>query len=208
MFLISSTEDTEIQSPEATKGVDYGNPFRYMNLEVPRFNGENAFEWISMIQSYFDFYNTSDAQCIMIALFHLDGDALDWFEWVNKTNLIPTWSEFLSGVAKRFGLPDYEDSFGKLSKLIQTNSLSEYQHAFERLTNKIMGVTEHVLVSCFVSGLQNELQKKLQVLASSRVPPLPPLLTSQNTNAVLPLTWNKPQFVIQNLSPIEMAAQM
>lgn len=66
-------------------------------------------------------------------------------------------------VEKRFGPSEYEDSFGKLKKLVQTGTLATYQHMFEQLANKIPGVPEHALVSCFVSGLRTDLRKEIQV---------------------------------------------
>lgn len=82
---------------------------------------------------------------------------------MNKNQLLVTWKDFLSAVEKRFGPSEYEDSFGKLSKLTQQNSLGQYQHQFEHLANKSLGVPEHVLISCFVSRLQSELRKEIQV---------------------------------------------
>ncbi|KAH7511671.1 hypothetical protein JRO89_XSUnG0180200 [Xanthoceras sorbifolium] len=90
-------------------------------------------------------------------------DALDWFDWMSKNHLIFGWPEFLVAIEIRFGPSEYEDHFGKLSKLVQSNALVDYQHQFEQLANKIPGVPDHALVSCFVSGLRNDLRKEIQV---------------------------------------------
>ncbi|XP_075515833.1 uncharacterized protein LOC142550640 [Primulina tabacum] len=80
--------------------------------------------------------------------------------WVAR---IQSCTEFLSAIIKRFGPLEYEDHFGKLSKLTQSGSLAEYQHQFEQLTNNILDIPEHVLISCFVFGLRPEIRKETQV---------------------------------------------
>ncbi|KAL5743055.1 hypothetical protein ACOSP7_029787 [Xanthoceras sorbifolium] len=134
-----------------------------MRLDVPRFPGANPIAWVSHIQRYFDYYNTPDPERLLIASLHLDDDALDWFDWMSKNHLIFGWPEFLVAIEIRFGPSEYEDHFGKLSKLVQSNALVDYQHQFEQLANKIPGVPDHALVSCFVSGLHNDLRKEIQV---------------------------------------------
>lgn len=47
--------------------------------------------------------------------------------------------------------------------MIQTGSLTDYQHQFEHLANRIQEIPEHALVSCFTSGLRPELRKETLV---------------------------------------------
>ncbi|XP_073152641.1 uncharacterized protein [Henckelia pumila] len=138
-------------------------PLKSMRLEVPRFSGENPLAWISRIQRYFDFYMTPDPQRLTIASFHLDGDALDWYDWMNRSKLITNWTEFLEAVERQFGPSEYEDHLGTMSKLMQVGKLGEYQHQFEQLATKIPNVPESVLVSCFISGLRPDLRRETQV---------------------------------------------
>lgn len=79
---------------------------------------------------------------------------MDWYDWMSRNGLIHGWPEFLVAITKRFGPSEYDDHFGKLSKLTQTGTLASYQHQFEQFANNILGVPEHVLISCFVSGLR------------------------------------------------------
>lgn len=46
---------------------------------------------------------------------------------------------------------------------MQSGSLTDYQHMFEQLSNRSLGVPEHVLISCFVSGLRQDLRREVQV---------------------------------------------
>ncbi|KAH7575732.1 hypothetical protein JRO89_XS02G0204600 [Xanthoceras sorbifolium] len=72
-----------------------------MRLDVPRFSGAHPAAWVLHIQRYFDYYNTPNPQRLIIASFHLDGDALDWFDWMSKNHLIIGWHEFLLAIEKR-----------------------------------------------------------------------------------------------------------
>lgn len=109
-----------------------------MRLDVPRFSGENALAWISRIQRYFEFYNTPDPQRLLTASFHLDGAALDRYDWMSKNQLFDSWGAFFIAVEKRFGPSVYEDSFGKMTN---TGTLVTCQQMFEQLANKIPGVS-------------------------------------------------------------------
>ena len=61
----------------------------------------------------------------------------------------------------RFGPLELEDYQGKLSKLVQTRSVLEYQEVFEELFNKVDGLSESFLLSCFVSGLKPRIQQEV-----------------------------------------------
>lgn len=151
----------EIQPPPS--GAELSIAAKSMRVDMSRFSGANPYAWVSRVQRYFDYYHTPNNQRLMVASFHLDGATLDWFDWTTKNELIHGWSDFLPALTKRFGPSEYEDHFGKLSKLTQLGSLTEYQHQFEKLANNIVGVPEHVLISCFVSGLRHDIRKETQV---------------------------------------------
>ena len=54
-----------------------------------------------------------------------------------------------------------EDYQGKLTKLMQTGSVIEYQEQFEQLSNKVDGLSEKFLLSCFISGLKPHIQHEV-----------------------------------------------
>ncbi|GAV92280.1 hypothetical protein CFOL_v3_35661, partial [Cephalotus follicularis] len=45
----------------------------------------------------------------------------------------------------------------------QTTTIDEYQNQFEKLSNKVIGLSEDWFISTFVSGLWTELRRKLLV---------------------------------------------
>lgn len=101
-----------------------------MRIDFSRFSGNHPSAWVARIQRYFDYYRTPKSQRLIVVSFHLDDDALDWFDWMNRNGLISGWTDFLGAISKRFGPSEYEDHFGKLNKLTQSGSLSEHQHQF------------------------------------------------------------------------------
>ncbi|KAL5758325.1 hypothetical protein ACOSP7_020936 [Xanthoceras sorbifolium] len=82
------------QAPLSPNFSEAAPQMKSMRLDVPRFSGANPTAWVSRVQRYFDYYNTPDPQRLIIASFHLDGDALDWFDWMSKNHLIFGWHDF------------------------------------------------------------------------------------------------------------------
>jgi hypothetical protein len=48
---------------------------RLLKLNVPRFDGTNAIDWIFQIEAFFDFHATPPVSRLQIVSFHLDGRA-------------------------------------------------------------------------------------------------------------------------------------
>lgn len=80
---------------------------------------------------------------------------------MNANGLLTTWSEFLLNLKHRFGASMYEDPQGNLSKLTQTSSVAEFQSAFEKLMNKVTGISKPLLVSFFITGLKPSIRQEL-----------------------------------------------
>ena len=82
---------------------------------------------------------------------------MTWYRWFEKSHNLRTWQEFCRVLLMRFGSDAYEDPLGQLTKLKQWGSVKVYQEKFEELANKTHGLSEEFFVSCFVSGLQEEI---------------------------------------------------
>ena len=61
----------------------------------------------------------------------------------------------------RFATTLYDDPQGELSKLTQTTTVAEFQSAFEELMNRVNGVSEQLLISFFITGLQQNIRREL-----------------------------------------------
>lgn len=58
----------------------------------------------------------------------------------------------------RFGPSQFDDPMEALTRLKQTTSLSLYTSQFEILTNRVTGLSERQMLSCFISGLKDEIR--------------------------------------------------
>ncbi|GJU42159.1 ty3-gypsy retrotransposon protein [Tanacetum coccineum] len=134
-----------------------------MRLDVPKFSGNDPDSWIFSITEYFSLLATPADQRLRIVGFNLEGDAAEWFRWMTRNNLITTWEDFVKSVQNRFGPFKYEDPQGALSKLLQTGTVAQYQSEFEKLMNRVTGISENLLISFYVSSLKPNMQRELLV---------------------------------------------
>ncbi|XP_061375386.1 uncharacterized protein LOC133317533 [Gastrolobium bilobum] len=135
---------------------------RNVRLKVPKFDGScDPQGWIFKIEQFFEFYNIDVEQKLRIAPIYFDGKALAWYQWVRKNTNIASWEPFIQALQVRFGPSELEDYQGQLSKLIQKGSVLEYQEEFKTLSNKVNGLSESFLLSCFVSGLKPIIQQEV-----------------------------------------------
>jgi hypothetical protein len=61
----------------------------------------------------------------------------------------------------RFAPTAYDDPKGKLFKLTQSSSVAAYLSEFESLANRIVGLSQLDLLSCFISGLKPEIRREV-----------------------------------------------
>nr|GMD63279.1 Transposon Ty3-G Gag-Pol polyprotein [Ipomoea batatas] len=136
--------------------------FHSMKLELPKFDGSNPSGWLFRATEYFEFHDTPDAQRVRISSFTMKGKASEWYQWMKRNELLTTWENFQRQVELRFGPSRFEDYQGKLSKLLQRTTVTEYQSEFEYLMNKVTGISESILISMFIAGLKSHIRRELQ----------------------------------------------
>ncbi|RZS21516.1 hypothetical protein BHM03_00054169 [Ensete ventricosum] len=62
-----------------------------MKVDFPRWEKEDPIGWIARVDRYFRFYRTADATRVEIAVIHLEGDAIQWFNWFEHTHGGLSW---------------------------------------------------------------------------------------------------------------------
>jgi len=105
-----------------------------------------------------------------VASFYLDGPALSWFQWMFRNNFITSWSALLQAIEARFAPSFYDDPRGTLFKLVQRGSVTNYLTEFERLANRITGLSPSILLSCFISGLNPKIRREVQAFQPISLP--------------------------------------
>ena len=114
-------------------------------LEFPHISGDDPTEWFNRVNQFFEFQSTPEMQKVLLASYHLEGEAYQWWQWIRRTfqeeGRVLTWINFEGELWARFGPSDCEDFDEALSQIRQEGSLRDYQREFERLGNHVRGWT-------------------------------------------------------------------
>nr|KYP36836.1 hypothetical protein KK1_041999 [Cajanus cajan] len=99
-----------------------------------------------------------------IASFYMKGMAFSWFKWMYHNHQLTDWRSFARALELRFCPSSYTNHQQELYKLRQFGTVSEYQAQFERLSNRVFGLSPENLLNCFISGLRSDLRHELLIL--------------------------------------------
>ncbi|XP_030479409.2 uncharacterized protein LOC115696659 [Cannabis sativa] len=134
---------------------------KVLRVKVHRFDGTNVEDWIYKINKFFDLHGVLPEVRLAMVAFHLEGAPSTWFQWMEKGGGFSNWESFIRALRMRFGVSIYDDPLGRISKLVQTGSVSSFQIEFESLMTQIKGVSEQYFLNFFVWGLKNEIRREL-----------------------------------------------
>ena len=144
-------------------GPNGGVQARFSRLDFPRFNGEDPTGWIYKADQFFRYQGTAEAERILLASFHLQDEALQWYQWYERTNPNVRWGEFTQALCVRFGPSEYEDFDEALSRLRQTTTVRDYQSQFERLAARVQNWPEKALIGCYIGGLREDIRAEVKL---------------------------------------------
>lgn len=133
------------------------------SVEMPRFYGDNPESWVFQAERYFDSYNISEDHKLSLASFYLDGEAREWYRWLFRNKQLSNWANFSLEVTSRFHKCTLFPAEGRLSKLRQTFTVSDFQAQFESIANETTDVPDSWLVPLFTSGLRADIQTTVLV---------------------------------------------
>lgn len=158
----------ELENPFATRGTGYGAVVpRGSKLEFPHFHGGYSTEWLSKVKQYFEYHKMPHTQLVRFIAFHLDGVAYGWWRTTQKAlrndNIAVTWEVFEPELWARFGPNEGENFHEALMQIRQTGSLEAYQEEFERLHNKVFGLSQEALVGAFMNGLHYSIANRIRM---------------------------------------------
>lgn len=134
------------------------NTIRPPKVTLPLFDGSNPLDWIFQADNYFTFYQVPPTQRVSLTSFCFTRDALSWYKHLAQNDLLGSWTQFKRELELRFGPPSYENHEAALFKLQQTSTVSIYQTEFERISNRVNGLSQQSVKNCFVSGLRQDIQ--------------------------------------------------
>lgn len=84
--------------------------------------------------------------------------AQEWFEYMEASDLLFTWSTFAHDLLQRFNPTIYDVPEGRLSKLLETSTVEEFQNRFEAQANKVLGIPGWLLKEMLLTRLKPEIQ--------------------------------------------------
>ena len=99
---------------------------RLAKLEFPKFNQENPAGWVYKAHQFFQLYNTPPNQNILLALYHMEEEALIWFQEAEEVGQFTSWEAFVRALHIRFGANAYDDPMKTLIGLRQVGSVALY----------------------------------------------------------------------------------
>ena len=62
-----------------------------VRLEFPKFSREDPASWVYKANQYFKYYSTPIIEKLMLASFHMEGEALIWFQDSEEVGLFVDW---------------------------------------------------------------------------------------------------------------------
>jgi len=168
-----SRQVLQIASNGGTGEISSGNsnqPFcRLSRIEFPRFSGEDVLRWVYRCEQFFDVDQTAEHVQVKVAVIHLTGKALLWHQSFMKSRGMgewPSWAEYKIAISTRLRPKPFDDTLAELMKLKQMESVEQYQEYFDSLLNRVELPTSYA-VSCFLSGLNDEVQHGVRMFRPS-----------------------------------------
>lgn len=146
-----------------------GFHMKSVRLEFLRFDGEEPIKWLYRANQFFTFNQTSPQHKLFMASFHMEGKALMWFREVERSGGITSWEAFERAVLIKFGHQAYDYPMRGLVRLRQTGTVEEYTSRFEVLANHLGGLDEAYKLSCYLSGLKNEIRLSIKMLNPNNI---------------------------------------
>lgn len=140
------------------------NTTKIPRLEVPQFDGKGVEGWLFQIERYFELHSTPREQKLVLATFHLTGEALDWYQWMYKTGQVSTWETLARDIKYHFGPSEFWNAEVALNKLQQTTTVNNYITQFVQLSMRTPGLTATNLLNRFLAGLREDVHRELVLL--------------------------------------------
>lgn len=136
---------------------------RLTKVAFPHFDGTDLKSWLYKCSQFFDLDGVPDPDRVKLAAIHLEGKALLWHQTYVKRRgqMLPGWVKYVEDITARFG-ELYDDPMADLKALVQTSSVQEYHDKFDALASRL-NLSEEYLLSCYVGGLEDEIQLSVRM---------------------------------------------
>ncbi|KAL4611211.1 hypothetical protein ACB092_08G107100 [Castanea dentata] len=139
---------------------------------------------------------------LLIASFHMELEALIWFQEAEEARVFSDLESFVPELHVRFGTSAYDDPMEVLTRMRQTLTVAVYKAEFEAVSNRVKGLSPLHKLSCFLSGLRDEIRLLVRMLNPQSLNEAFGLAKIQEeSNAMLA---TKPKIPIKRITPAQM----
>jgi len=129
-------------------------------LGFPHFDGTTpVLEWIFKVEKFFNYHRTPETERVDIASIHFEKEMISWFQMLHRMSVVQTWSKLTRALESHFGPSPFDSPMAELFKLHQTGTVSEYYLKFMALANRSEGLSDVVVLNCFLSGLNRDIRR-------------------------------------------------
>ena len=133
-------------------------------MEFPRFNGDDPIGWVYKANQLFNFHNTPAQHKLFIANFYMEGKAITWYHKLEEIGILTSWEAFVKALQIYFGTSSYDEPREALISIKQTLTLELYTTQFEKLSNRVRGLSDSYMLSCFLGRLKEEIRMGVRML--------------------------------------------
>jgi hypothetical protein len=140
---------------------------RSVRIDFPQFDGNDPTDWLYRVKQYVEFYNTSYRQLFRLIAIHMEGRALVWYQDICDSSQFHSWEGFTRAVLTRFGPSSYDDPMETLMRLRQYSTVEDYKGKFESISNRLKGISDFNRLSCFLSGIKDEIRIPMKMFNPS-----------------------------------------
>jgi hypothetical protein len=88
--------------------------------------GDDPITWLHKGEQFFCAYGTPKHLMVPTASFYLDGAASQWYYRLEKNQGVPSWTQFVDGINRRFRPPLRSNPLGELTQLRRTSTYDDY----------------------------------------------------------------------------------
>lgn len=154
---------TEEESSRDSTPVRRNHRVRGRKLEIPVFDGGEAYNWLVKVERYFLINGVEEDEMLDAVIIALDGKALNWYQWWEDQHHDPSWDEFKQAIIRRFQPSLVRNPPGLIPNVRQTGSVMEYRERFELLMAPLKRHERGMLESIFINGLRDDIQAELKL---------------------------------------------
>lgn len=123
-------------------------------LEVPVFNGEDTFAWLSKAERFFRLGNYSDENKLNMVAVSLEGPAIGWFNGEVNSDPFRDWNNFKDRLLLRFSEINSRGPTQSICCIKQVGSATDYVAHFEDLAGQVTNLDTSTLEGIFLNGLK------------------------------------------------------